>query len=147
MPTVEVTRIIQAPREAVFDVLADHANYDRFRGSRRSELVKEGEPAPNGVGALRRILIGPLRFDEEITAYERPSRLDYLIVGLNVSFDHDGGQIRLSEVAGATRVDWTSTFRIPIPVIGRVQEFAWAPILRRGFRRVLEDVERMVSAD
>jgi hypothetical protein len=141
MPTVEVTRTIQAPREAVFDVLADHANYDRFRGIRGSELVRDGDPPPNGVGALRRILIGPLRFDEEITVYEPPSRLDYLIVGLNVPFDHDGGQIRLSEVDGATRVDWTSTFRVSTPVVGRVQELAWAPAVRRGFRRVLEDVE------
>jgi len=146
MPAIAVTRKIEAPPEAVFDLLADHANYDRFRGIRRSELVQEGEPAPNGVGALRRIWVGPLRFDEEITAYERPSRLDYLIVRLNVPFDHDGGQIRLSEMDGATTVDWTSAFRIPIPVIGRVQELAWAPALRRGFRRVLEDVERMVTA-
>jgi hypothetical protein len=146
MPTVEVTRTIEAPTEAVFDLLADHANYDSFRGIRRSELVRDGDPPPNGVGALRRILIGPLRFDEEVTAYERPSRLDYLIVRLNVPFEHEGGQIRLSHVGGATTVDWTSTFRIPIPVIGRVQERVWALALRRGFRRVLEDVERMLTA-
>jgi uncharacterized protein YndB with AHSA1/START domain len=146
MPTVEVTRTIEAPPEAVFDVLADHANYDRFRGIRRSELVQEGEPAPNGVGALRRIWVGPLRFDEEITAYERPSRLDYLIVRLNVPFEHEGGQIRLVEENGATRIDWTSSFRIPTPIIGGVEERVWAPTLRRGFRRVLEDVERILSA-
>ena len=145
MPTVEVTRTIEAPPEAVFDRLADHANYDRFRGIRRSELVKEGEPAPNGVGALRRIWAGPLRFDEEITAYERPSRLDYLIVRLNVPFEHDGGQIRISEEDGGTRVDWTTTFRIPTPVIRGVEERIWVPILRRGFRRMLEDIERSLA--
>jgi hypothetical protein len=146
MPRVEVTRKIEAPAEAVFDLLADHANYDRFRGIRRSELLREGDPAPNGVGALRRVWVGPLRFDEEITAYKRPSRLDYLIVRVNVPFEHERGQIRLSQENGATRVEWTSVFRIPTRVIGRVQERIWAPVLGRGFRRVLEDVERALDS-
>jgi hypothetical protein len=35
-------------------------------------------------------------------------------------------------------------FRVPTPLLGRVQERAWAYALARGFRRVLEDVERML---
>jgi hypothetical protein len=94
---------------------------------------------------MRRIRVGPLRFDEEITAYEPGSRLDYLIVRLNVPFDHQGGSIRLRAEGGATQVDWTSTFRVPIPLVGGLTERVWDPILTRGFRRVLEDVERMAS--
>ena len=60
-----------------------------------SELLREGEPPPNGVGALRRVKVRPLSFEEEITAYERPTRLDYLIVKLNVPLEHDGGAITL----------------------------------------------------
>ena len=145
MPTLDVNRVIEAPREAVFDILAYHGNYDRFRGIRRSELVKEGEPAPNGLGALRRIWAGPLRFDEEITHYERPSRFDYRIVRLSVPFEHEGGQMRFSEEAGATRVDWTTTFRIPTPVIGGLEERIWVLSLPRAFRRVLEDTERILA--
>ena len=33
----------------------------------------------------------PFGFEEEITAYERPTRLDYLIVDLNVPFHQEGG--------------------------------------------------------
>jgi hypothetical protein len=34
---------------------------------------------------------------------------------------------------------------VPIPVLGRAIEPAWSLALGRGFRRVLEDVERMLS--
>jgi len=144
MRTVHVTRTIPAAAEDVFDLLADHAHYDRFRGINGSELVREGDPAPNGVGALRRIKVTPLSFDEEITAYERPSRLDYLIVKLNVPFEHHGGSLALTPEGAATHVDWRSSFTVPTPVVGGLQELVWAPVLTRGFRRVLEDVERML---
>lgn len=145
MRSIHVTRTIPAPPEPIFDLLADHANYDQFRAVSGSELVREGDPPPNGVGALRRVRVQVLRFEEEITAYERPTQLDYLIVKLNVPFDHRGGSITLTPEGGATRVDWRSSFRVPIPVVGGLQELAWQPMLARGFRRVLEDVERTVG--
>jgi uncharacterized protein YndB with AHSA1/START domain len=145
MRTIHVTRTIPAPAEEVFDRLADHANYDRFRGIRGSELVREGTPAPNGVGALRRIKVPPLTFDEEITAYDRPTRLAYLIVKLNIPFQHDGGSITLRPEGEATHVDWRSSFSVPTPLVGPIEELVWQPLLTRGFRRVLEDVERMLG--
>ena len=144
MRTVHVSRTIPAPAEGVFDLLSDHARYDRFRGINGSELLREGDPAPNGVGALRRVKARPFSFDEEITAYERPSRLEYLIVKLNVPFDHHGGTIRLSPESGGIRVDWQSSFTVPTPLVGGLQEIIWQPALSRGFGRVLEDVERML---
>jgi Polyketide cyclase / dehydrase and lipid transport len=145
MRTLHVSRTIAAPPEAVFDLLADHARYDRFRGINGSELLKKGNPHPNGLGAMRRIKVRPLAFEEEITHYERPTRLDYLIVKLNIPFEHQGGSIRLSAEDGATRVDWRSAYAVPTPLIGGVEERIFEPLLNRGFRRVLEDVERMVS--
>jgi ribosome-associated toxin RatA of RatAB toxin-antitoxin module len=145
MREVHVTRTIPAPAEDVFDLLADHAHYDRFRPIHGSELVREGEPAPNGVGALRRIKVRPLVFEEEITAYDRPTRLDYLIVKLNVPFRHHGGSIRLTTDGDVTDVDWRSSYTVPTPLIGGPEELIWQPVLSRGFRRVLEDVERMLT--
>jgi uncharacterized protein YndB with AHSA1/START domain len=145
MRTVHVTRTIPARPEEIFDLLADHAHYDRFRGIRSSELLSEGEPAPNGLGAMRRVLIGPLRFHEEIEGFERPTELGYRIVRINAPFEHEGAHIRLSEQGDATRVDWRSEFRVPVPMAGPAMELGWYVGLRRGFRRVLEDVERMLG--
>ena len=147
MRSVHVTRTIPASAEDVFDLLADHANYDRFRPINGSKLLREGDPAPNGVGALREVKVRPLTFEEEITAYERPTRLDYLIVKLNVPFEHHGGSIRLTSEGDATHVDWRSSYTIPTPLIGGLEEAVFLPLLNRGFRRVLEDVERMTAQD
>ena len=145
MRTVTVRRKIAAPPERVFDLIADHAAYKRFRGIRGSELLSEGDPPPNGVGAMRRVLIGPFRFEEEIEVYDRPSRMDYRIVRMNAPFDHKGGSIRLTEDDGETRAEWTSTFRVPVRVIGGLEERIWALVVARGFRRLLEDVDRLVT--
>jgi Polyketide cyclase / dehydrase and lipid transport len=145
MRSTHVSRTIATRPEPIFDVLADHARYDRFRGIHGSELLKDGDPPPNGLGAMRRIKAWPATFEEEITHFERPTRLDYLIVRLNIPFEHQGGSIRLSPADGATRVDWRSAYAVPTPLIGGLQERVWDVILRRGFRRVLEDVDRIVS--
>ena len=92
MATVNVERTIPAPIEAVFDVISDHAGYSRFPGIQSSELVREGEAEPNGLGALRRIRSRPLRFEEEITRFERPSRMDYLIVDVNAPIGMRGAR-------------------------------------------------------
>ena len=143
MRSVRVERTLDAPIEAVFDVLADHANYDRFGSIRRSELVSEGEREPNGVGAVRRIWIGPLTFDEAITAFDRPARLDYLIVKLNVPFRHQGGSMRLEPRDGGTHVVWTSEFSVPLTGGGAIGERIWALALSRGFAATLEDAGRI----
>jgi hypothetical protein len=96
---------------------------------------------------MREIKVRPLRFEEEITAYERPTQLDYLIVKLNVPFEHHGGSIRLTPDGDGTHVDWRSSYTVPTPIVGGLQEMVWQPILARGFRRVLEDVERMTSSE
>jgi uncharacterized protein YndB with AHSA1/START domain len=137
---------LDAPVEGVFEAMADHARYDRFRPIGSSELIKEGPTDRNGVGAVRRLKAWPLRFDEEITAYERPSRLDYLIIDVNGPVEHDGGSIRFEPTASGTHVLWTSTFRITIPLIGGLlgAVFAWG--LKRSFTQMLEDAARVASA-
>ena len=136
---IRVEKSLDAPPEAVFEIVSDHAGYDRFTGVRRAELARPGEPAPNGVGALRRVWIGPLRFDEEITAYEAPHRLDYLIREVRpLPFRHESGSIRLTPEGEGTRAVWTSVFEIPIPLIGSALDRVFAMRLERGFGDVLE---------
>jgi uncharacterized protein YndB with AHSA1/START domain len=42
-----------APPQTVFDVLTDHRGYAEYTPLRRVELEREGDPPPNGVGAIR----------------------------------------------------------------------------------------------
>jgi len=137
--SIRVERHLAAPPESVFEILADHAHYDRFDGIRRSQLVKEGSPDANGLGAVRWIWLGPLRFQEEVTAYEAPSRLDYRITDVKgLPFSHEGGSIRLEPDGTGTHALWTSVFEIPIPLVGSALDRIFATQLAKGFGRTLE---------
>jgi uncharacterized protein YndB with AHSA1/START domain len=137
--SIRVERRLDAPPGAVFEIVADHARYDRFDGIRRSELVEPGSPAPNGLGAVRWIWLGPLRFEEEITAFEPPHRLDYLIREVRtLPFSHEGGSIRLAPDGAGTQAVWTSSFEVPVPLVGSAIDRIFSDRLERGFGQVLE---------
>jgi uncharacterized protein YndB with AHSA1/START domain len=61
MASFTLERQVDAPPEVVFEVLVDHRRYAEIVAPiRRSELEREGDPAPNGVGAVRVLkAIGP----------------------------------------------------------------------------------------
>jgi hypothetical protein len=139
MRSFRVQRRLGARPEALFEVLADHARYDRFAGIRRAELATPGERDRNGLGAVRWVWLGPLRFEEEITAFDRPSRFDYVIRDVKtLPFRHEGGSVQLTPVDGGTDAVWTSSFEIPIPIAGALLDWIFASQLQRGFGRVLE---------
>ena len=65
---------------------------------------------------------GPFAFQEEVTAFEAPSRLTRVTDVKGLPFSHEGGSIRLEPESGGTHALWTSNFEIPIPLIGGVLE-------------------------
>jgi hypothetical protein len=80
-------------------------------------LEREGEPAPNGVGAIRRLhSVGPpLR--EEVIAYEPSSRFSYtLLSGLPVR-DHVGS-VELTASAGGTHLTYVVKTIPTLPLLG-----------------------------
>lgn len=117
---VRIERVIDKPIDNVFEILADHENYDAFRGVKESRLLEQGKDDKNGLGALRLIDLGSVRFEERITQFERPTRLGYLIEKSSpLPFRHDIGEIRLRPEGDKTHVTWVSKGRITLPLIGR----------------------------
>lgn len=141
MGTIHVTRVLRAPAEKVFDVLADHARYGDLPGVRSAELVRTGAPDPNGVGALRRVDVGLARFDEEITAFERPTLLAYKIVRSRPPVAHEGGEMRFRAVPDGVEVTWTSTLRVLVPIVGGIVTALAVRQMTRAFDAVLLAVE------
>ena len=144
MRRIDLTRTLDAPAAGIFEVLADHERYTRFRGITRARLEVEGSPDRNGHGALRALASGPIWFDEEITAYEPPVRLDYLIRATNLPLEHQGGSITLAPEGERTTAHWTSEFTSTgfLPgVSGATIAFA----LRRGFEGMLDEAARIAS--
>ena len=127
-----------APRETVFEVLADHRGYADISRVRRSTLEREGDPPPNGVGAIRRLeSVGPpLR--EEIVEYVPHERLRYTLLSGAPLKDHFG-TVELESTGPQTtrvtyRIDTTPTIRPLAPLAVR--------IVRKAVQQLLDGIVR-----
>lgn len=117
MASFTFQRQVAAPPETVFAVLTDHRGYTKLTPLRKAELEREGEPAPNGVGAIRRLTaVGP-SLREEVLAYEPATRFSYkLLSGLPVR-DHVG-TVELTPAAGGTKVVYAVRTTPTLPLAG-----------------------------
>jgi len=137
MASFTYERQVAAPPEVVFDVLTDHRRYTEITPLRRAELEREGEPAPNGLGAIRVLGIAGPPMREEVIAYERPHRFSYTILsGLPVR-DHVG-TVELSPIDGGTRVVYAIHTTPTVPLGG----FAVVATLKRAIKGLLGGVAK-----
>ena len=147
MRTIHIQRQLNAPIERVFALLADHAGYTRFSGVRVAKLTRMGREERNGVGAVREITLGGAWFEEEITEFQRPHRLGYCILRSRPPIEHPGGLITLSANEQGCLAEWTSTFRIAVPVIGGLLTRIAVKQMSRGFAAVLKQAEQIARAE
>jgi uncharacterized protein YndB with AHSA1/START domain len=140
-----LTRKIDAPPETVFEVLTDHRRYAELTPLRRAELEREGEPAPNGVGAIRKLTaVGP-PMREEVIAYEAPRRFSYTVLsGLPVR-DHVG-TVQLSAVDGGTEMVYALRTQPTLPVVGGLVIAAIKQAIKGLIDGVATESERRASS-
>lgn len=138
MASFRYVRQVAAPPEVVFDVLTDHRRYTEITPLRKAELEREGEPAPNGLGAIRVLSAvpgPPMR--EEVIAYERPDRFSYKILsGLPVR-DHVG-TVELKAANGGTEIVYAVKTTPTIPLAGPV----FMAILKKAIRDLIAGVTK-----
>jgi uncharacterized protein YndB with AHSA1/START domain len=135
MASFTLVREVAASPEIVFDLLTDHRGYSKLTPLRKTELEREGEPAPNGVGAIRVLeAIGPpLR--EEVIAYEAPSRFSYtLLSGLPVR--NHVGTVELAPQGGGTKITYAVRTIPTLPVVG----FAVVAGVKQGIKQLLNGI-------
>src|ERR1700761_1948420 len=128
-----LTQTSTAPIETVFDAITDHrAIADNLWAVRSSTLDREGTPAPNGVGAGRRVAAGGPPFVEEIIDSERPVRYAYKLLSGAPVRDHVG-TVELREAGTGTEVTWhlRSTPKIP------GADWLLSPVLKRVIGELL----------
>ncbi|OBH83197.1 hypothetical protein A5681_21125 [Mycobacterium scrofulaceum] len=125
-----LTRTSTAPIQTVFDAMTDHRGIaDYMWAIRRSTLDREGNPAPNGVGAIRRLAaIGP-PFVEEIIEFEPPTRYAYRMLSGAPTRDHIG-TVQLRETDTGTEVSWHLRSTLKIPGVDR--------LMRPVFEKVID---------
>jgi hypothetical protein len=145
MASFTLVREVDAPPEVVFDVLTDHRRYSEITPIRRSELEREGEPAPNGVGAIRvlRSVGPPLR--EETIVYEAPRRFSYKLLSGAPLRDHVG-TVELTPNGDGTKVTYAVRTNPTVPVVGGVAVAVAKFGVKQLFDGIVAESERRVAA-
>lgn len=108
-----------APPERVFALLAAGDRWQHWAGVMvpRSRWQVPGDPE-GGVGAVRRLGIGPLVSLERITEHEPPRRLSY-VVDSPAPYRAYRSTVTLSPTgSGGTQIVWRSTFEPMVPGSG-----------------------------
>lgn len=144
MASFTFERQVAAPAETVFEVLTDHRRYSEITPLRKSVLEREGEPAPNGVGAIRVLsAVGPpLR--EETIAYEAPTRFSYKLLSGAPLRDHVG-TIELTPRDGGTRFVYAVRTTPTLPLIGGVAVAVAKLGVKQLFDGIAKESERRAA--
>ena len=125
---IDVTKQSQAAPNAVFGLLADGATWPNWSPIESFELEREGNPPPEGIGAIRIFRRGRTTGRDQIVEVAPDCRFAYLsLSGLPVR-DYRA-QIELEPAAGGTTIRWQASFSPKVPGTG------W--LLERGLRRFL----------
>ncbi|MFE3544402.1 SRPBCC family protein [Nocardia sp. NPDC059177] len=139
METVVVERVIAAPIEQVFDWCAVTTNYERSFWVLRNRLTTPGQDAPYGLDAIRTHtwLVG--HFRERVTRYDAPHSFDYVVDRSFPPARHEGGTMTFTTVPGGTRVVWTTTSEMKIPLIaGPLTRLLAKPLIGLVFGQILD---------
>lgn len=145
MASFTFEREVPVPPEVVFDVATDHRAYADFTLLRRSELEREGDPAPNGVGAIRvlRSVGPPLR--EEVLTYERPRRFSYRLLSGAPLRDHVG-TVELTPHGGGTRIVYAVRAMPTLPLVGAAVAAAARQAVKQLVEGIVTESQRRAAA-
>lgn len=123
---IEAKATSKASREEVWRLVADITTWSDWGGWSQTTRERDGDPAPDGVGAVRKLKRFPTTTVEEVTAFAPNSRLQYkLLKGLPLR-DYVG-QVTLADApGGGTEITWRSEF-----------DTTWVPGIKSGLERFL----------
>jgi uncharacterized protein YndB with AHSA1/START domain len=126
---VNVTATTSAAPEVVYGLLADGSTWPAWSVIESVELEREGDPPPEGVGAIRVNKRGRTTGRDEILELVPNRRLKYATLS-GLPFRDYVGEVDLTPTTeGGTTIHWHSSFFPKTPGTG------W--IMERGIRRFL----------
>jgi uncharacterized protein YndB with AHSA1/START domain len=128
-----------ASKEQVFALVSDATSWPRWAGAmiRHGSWVREGDPAPGGVGAIRKLGTRLVGTREQILEFEPPNYLAYTILGRQPMRDYRA-IVSLDPDEGGTRITWAGAFEPVVPGTGGL--IAW--LLKRMVGQMVRGLAR-----
>lgn len=134
MQQLQIVEYVDLSPDEMFARLADHENLGKVLGVpvKRSRV---GEGDVNGRASVRTLGFWPLDFDETITAFEPPRRIEYAITRGSPLRNHHA-VILLSPNGSGTEVRWSIDFDSVIPFTGGLIRRLMRIALTQGIRKL-----------
>jgi uncharacterized protein YndB with AHSA1/START domain len=137
---VRFEQYFAAPRAKVFEWFADHEKFGevwpgRFR---RIQDAPQGKN-PNGLGSVREIRQGLLKFEETIVKFQPNSVIEYAVTRGGPVKNHLG-RLVFSDADGGTQLEYTISFdpRVPFTgwLIARILSGGWCSGINHAVRDI-----------
>lgn len=141
----EVTRTSTAPAATLFRLVADGGNWSKWAKPVvvQSSWARQGDPAPGGVGAVRKIGMWPILVQEETVEYEQDRRHAYkLVAPAGPAKDYVGEVILTPNSSGGTDLRWTGSFTEGAAGTGPIVRAAMGGAVRFFAGRLVKAAER-----
>ena len=120
----------KAPVEQVWPLLGEAARWRDWSFLTRSELVREGSPDRDGVGAVRRFSRYGFGSREEVVVWDPPHHLGYRILSGFPVRDYRA-DVTLEETGTGTRIEWVGSYEPKWPGTGRLLGYALPKMMQR----------------
>jgi uncharacterized protein YndB with AHSA1/START domain len=141
----EINRTSSAPPATLFRLVTDGANWSKWAKPivLQSSWARQGDPAPGGVGAVRKLGTWPLLAQEETVTYEQDRRHAYKLVGPTIpAKDYSGEVVLTPNPAGGTDIRWTASFVEGLRGTGPVMRTVLGGVVRFFAGRLVRAAER-----
>jgi len=109
----EINRTTSAPAATLFRLETDGGRWSEWAKPIvvQSSWERQGDPAPGGLGAVRKVGLWPLLLREKTLEYEQDRRHVYTLIGPpSPAKDYRGEVLLTPNAAGGTDVRWTGSF-------------------------------------
>lgn len=137
---VRFEQFFAAPRDRVFGYFAALETFSRLWPGRMRRIRDSADAAhADGLGSVREVSGSGMTFEETITAFEPPQRIEYRVTKGSPIKNHVG-RLVFTAVDGGTRLDYTIEFDPKVPLTGGLI----ASLLCASFKpqRAVEDLAR-----
>ncbi|WP_156690610.1 SRPBCC family protein [Mycobacterium sp. Marseille-P9652] len=140
----EINRTSSAPAATLFRLVTDGANWSKWAKPIvvQSSWARQGNPAPGGIGAIRKVGMWPVAVQEETIAYEQDRRHAYKMVGRSPAEDYVGEVVFTPNASGGTDIRWTGSFVERVPGTGPALQAALGGAVRFFAGRLVKAAER-----
>lgn len=141
----EVTRTSRAPAATLFRLEADGGSWSEWAKPiiLQSSWVHQGDPAPGGVGAVRRVGMWPFLAHEETVEYEQDRRYVYTLTSPSRPATGYRAEVTFTPNAdGGTDLRWRGSFTEGVPGTGPIMLAIFRGAIKLFSARLVRIAER-----